>query len=143
MANFSFPEPAGSTSTTEEFPCFSDFSTDPSTFPGNSKCLCPCCFFSLFHTLFLVVRSQNQHSFAPYPLFNHKQTVQACVFKHESFMSGSYTSMQQSKLGLVFIIIDFAGYFKQHHWKLLTLSPLSFSLPLEELVRAALDIVRL
>lgn len=69
--------------------------------------------------------------------------VQALVFKHESFMSGGYTSMQYSKLAVVFIIIDSAGYFKQHHWKILTLSPLSFSLPLEELVRAALDIMRL
>lgn len=94
---------------------------------------------------YLVFRGQipKPAQSAPYPLFNHKQMAQACVFKHESFMSGSYTSMQSSKLVLVFIIIDFAGYFKQHHWKILTLSPLSFSLPLEELVRAALDIVSL
>lgn len=108
-----------------------------------SKFLCPLCFFSIFHALFLVVRSENQHRSAPYPLFNHEQMVKDDVFKHESFKSCSYTPMESSKLVVVLIIIDFAGYFRQPHLKILTLSPLCFSLPLEELVRTDLYITRL
>lgn len=107
-----------------------------------SKSLCPHCFFSLFHALFLLVKSKNQHRSAPYPLFNHEQMVMADVFKHENFKSCSYTPMESSKLVVVLIIIDFSGYFKQPHLKILTLSPLCFNLPLEELVRTALYIMK-
>lgn len=51
--------------------------------------------------------------------------------------------MESSKLVVVLTIIDFAGYFRQPHLKILTLSPLCFSLPLEELVRTELYITRL
>lgn len=60
-------------------------------------------------------------------------------------MSGSYSILLSAVIQIsgCLIIFDFAGYFRKHHWKISTLSPRSFSLPLEELVRAALDIVRL
>jgi len=106
------------------------------------KFLCPCCFFRLFHALFLVVRSENQHRSGPYPLFNHEQMVKADVFKHEGFKSCSYTRKELPKLKVVFVIF-FTGYFRQSHLKILILSPLCFSLSLEDLVRTALYITRL
>lgn len=69
--------------------------------------------------------------------------VMADVFKHESFKPCSYTPMESSKLVVVLIIIDFAGYFWQPYVKILTLSLLCFSLPLEELVKTALYIMGL
>lgn len=45
--------------------------------------------------------------------------------------------MESSKLVVVLIIMGFAGYFRQAHLNILTLSLLCFSWPLEELVRTA------
>lgn len=83
-------------------------------------------FTVFFHVLFLVVRPENQHRPTPYLLFNHKQMVQTNDFKQESFKSCSYTPMELSRLVVVSIIMNLAGYFRQLHLKILTSSQFCF-----------------
>lgn len=120
------------------------FSIDPIRFPGSnplsdrwiSKFSCTCSFFQPFSIRFFsMVKPKNQHRSAPYPFFNHKQMVKTDVFKHESFKSCSYTPVQQSKLVVVFIMIDLAGYFRQPHWKILPYHHFASVYPWRSLLR--------